>query len=72
MEGIRLDEINYDNHINKCRICFKSFASDEHWIDINKTVEKKFYQMTQTNVSTKIFQNLFKLFNHRTKYSKNV
>ena len=51
MEGTKIDEISYENHINKCRICFKSFAPDEHWIDIDKSIERKFLQVTQTSVS---------------------
>ncbi|KAL7010957.1 hypothetical protein ACKWTF_014025 [Chironomus riparius] len=50
MEGFRSDEVSYENHISKCRICFKSFAPDEHWIDINKSIERKFLQVTQTSL----------------------
>ncbi|XP_070502549.1 gastrula zinc finger protein XlCGF26.1-like [Chironomus tepperi] len=50
MEGFRIDEVSYENHISKCRICFKSFAPDEQWIDINKSIERKFLQVTQTSL----------------------
>lgn len=58
MEGLRANEINYDNHVNKCRICFKNFSYDERRVDITKTIEKKFHDVTQTNV--RLTKNLIK------------
>lgn len=50
MEGIKIDKIDYTDHEKKCRICFKLFGNDEHRINISKLIEKKFQEVTQTEV----------------------
>lgn len=51
MEGIKVEYVDYSNHESKCRICFKAFANLEHHEEISKPIEKKFYEVTQTNVN---------------------
>lgn len=51
MKGIKFENIDYNNHENKCRICFKLFGVDEHRVEISKIIEKKFREITQTNVN---------------------
>jgi hypothetical protein len=50
MEGIKVDGVDYTDHEKKCRICFKLFGSDEHQVEISKLIEKKFREVTQTDV----------------------
>lgn len=54
MENIKVEEINFTNHIQKCRICFKSFGADEYRIQITKVVGGKFKAITQTEVRVKV------------------
>lgn len=50
MENIKVVEIDFTNHIHKCRICFKSFCLEEHRIQISKVIQKKFKEITQNEV----------------------
>lgn len=43
--------IDYSDHRQKCRICFESFL-DGRRIRITKVVEKRFSEVTQTDVSS--------------------
>ena len=51
MEGIKIDKIDYAEHNLKCRMCFKSFNAGEHQVEITRTLELKFLDVTQTNVN---------------------
>ena len=51
MDGVNVDEIDYRNHKFKCRICFKSFNAREQQVEITRTLELKFLDVTQTNVN---------------------
>lgn len=50
MDGAKIDEIDFTNHKSKCRICFKLFGTEEHRVEINKRVEKRFRDLMQTDV----------------------
>jgi hypothetical protein len=54
MEGVKVHEIDFSEHINKCRICFKIFSIEEHQIEVTKAIERKFSEITQTSVSMKL------------------
>ena len=64
MDGVNVDEIDYRNHKFKCRICFKSFNAGEYQVEITRTLELKFLDVTQTNVnkSRKFYQKLNSTF----------
>ena len=51
MEEVNIDKIDYRNHKLKCRICFKSFNAGEYQVEITRTLELKFLDVTQTNVN---------------------
>lgn len=44
MESIQIARLDFNNHIKKCRICFKSFSIDEHRVAITNVIEKKFME----------------------------
>lgn len=62
MEGIKIDCVDYSDHQNKCRICFKPFGVEEHRVDITRLVERKFREITQTDVN-KLIMNLLNVTN---------
>lgn len=51
MDGTNFDNINYDDQVHKCRICFKPFGINEHQITISKIISRKFRDLTQTEVN---------------------
>lgn len=54
MEGVYVDDIDYSEHQQKCRICFKPFGAGEHRIEISKLVERRFKEITQMDVSKQV------------------
>lgn len=50
MDGANFDDVDYTDHVHKCRICFRPFGIDEHQIGISKLIARKFREVTQTDV----------------------
>lgn len=46
-----MEKVDYSNHESKCRICFKHFGLDEHRMQITKPVEKRFRELTNSDVN---------------------
>lgn len=77
MEGVKIEDIDYNNHEIKCRICFKIFGEDEHRVEISSLLQKKFYEVTQTNVNSKhkfmnFINNSLLQLNMSDEYSREV
>lgn len=51
MENLKVPEIDFASHNDKCRICFKLWSPNEHRIQISKGIERKFLDFTQIEVS---------------------
>lgn len=67
----RLDEtdVMLEDHINKCRCCFRMLIDDQKSIRISKSIEQKFFELTQIKVGNLIeyqqVTNFINLLAHR-------
>lgn len=51
MDEASIEKIDFSNHEQKCRICFKVFGVGEHRVEISKQIKKMFREVTQANVN---------------------
>jgi hypothetical protein len=45
------DDFQLEDHLNKCRCCFRTMAEDQKFIKISENHQKKFFELTQMKVS---------------------
>jgi hypothetical protein len=50
MELISDDEFRLEDHVNKCRCCFRGMAEDQKFVKITDRHEQKFFDLTQIKV----------------------
>jgi hypothetical protein len=44
------EEIQLEDFINKCRCCFRTIIDEQKAIEINKSVQEKFHNLTNLKV----------------------
>lgn len=48
-------EFTLEDHLNKCRCCFRALMDQQKSVKITKSIEEKFFSLTQIQVLIKIF-----------------
>lgn len=41
-----------DNHLEKCRCCFRIIEKTDKFVNIDETIQRNFYDLTQIEVRT--------------------
>ena len=54
MEFIFEGEFRLEDHLNKCRCCFRTLIDEQNFIKITKSMEKSFFELTQIKVSLQL------------------
>lgn len=63
METINEENFELENLLTKCRCCFRTLTliNEKKYIEINKSIEQKFYELTNIKVRHRRFlKNYFK------------
>lgn len=58
-DGLDEEDVMLDDHINKCRCCFRIIIDDQKSIRISKSIGQKFYELTQIKVRIFRQENYF-------------
>lgn len=51
IENINDEEFQLEQHVNKCRCCFRTLIDEQKFVKITNVVEQKFFDLTQIKVS---------------------
>ncbi|XP_070502660.1 zinc finger protein Paris-like [Chironomus tepperi] len=58
MDGFDETDVMLEDHINKCRCCFRMLIDDQKSIRISKSIEQKFFELTQIElIDAEIFSS---------------
>lgn len=44
-------DLQLEDHLHKCRCCFRLLVDDYKTVEINEAIEMKFFELTQIDVS---------------------
>lgn len=53
-------DINFDDHMERCRCCFRRLRSDDEFFEIDEVIQRNFYNLTQIEVSRKLIREYLK------------
>jgi hypothetical protein len=53
MDSSREQDLNLEDHLNKCRFCWRERLEDQKFIEITSAIEKRFFDLTQITVKAK-------------------
>lgn len=45
------DEFRLEDQLNKCRCCLRTLIDEQKFVKVTKAIEKKFFDLTQIQVS---------------------